>query len=67
MRSTRLVRSISGYIVWNRQVGWADSEQIARDVVNLLADADGDISGSRDRPQTSDHDACSSHIGAYFP
>jgi hypothetical protein len=36
MRSTRRVRSISsyisGYIVRNRQAGWADGEQIARGV-----------------------------------
>jgi hypothetical protein len=64
MRSSRLVRSISGYIsgyiVRNRQAAWADGKQIARGVVSLLADADGDISGSRDRPQTSGYDACSS-------
>jgi hypothetical protein len=70
MRSTLLVRSnsgyISGYILRNRQAAWADGKQIARGVVNLLADSDGDISGLRDRPQTSGYDACSSHHRSLF-
>jgi hypothetical protein len=59
MRSSgRLVRSISGYIV--RQAAWAYARQIACGVVNLFGEADRNISGSRDPPQTCGYDACSS-------